>query len=69
MKSLEQKLERAGFVRIHRSKIVNLARISARRAIDNLEYIVKFCDGSQHRPSGTYTARLERWPDSEGPAK
>jgi len=65
MNSLEEKLDLAGFARIHRSKIVNLARVLELRAIDNREYIVKLCDGSQHRSSRTYAARLERWLDSE----
>jgi len=41
MNSLEQKLDPARFARIHRSRIVKLARILELRAIENREYICK----------------------------
>ena len=31
------------------------------RSIENHEYIVRLCDGSEHRSSRTYAGRLERW--------
>jgi len=65
MNSLGQKLDPARFARIHRSKIINLARILELRSIENREYIVKLCDGSQHRSSRTYADQLERWLHSE----
>lgn len=61
MNSLEQKLDSARFARIHRSRIINLARISELRTLENREYLVKLCDGSRHRSSRTYADRLERW--------
>jgi hypothetical protein len=61
MNSLGQKLEPTTFARIHRSRIVNLARIVEVRSIENREYIVKLCDGSEHRSSRTYAGHLERW--------
>jgi DNA-binding LytR/AlgR family response regulator len=64
MNSLEQKLDPARFVRIHRSRIVSLGRILELRAIENREYIVKLSDGSEHRSSRTYADRIERWLDS-----
>ena len=65
MNSLGQKLDPANFARIHRSKIINLARILELQSIENREYIVKLCDGSQHRSSRTYADQLERWLHSE----
>lgn len=61
MNSLGQKLEPTRFARIHRSKIVNLARIVEVRSIENREYIVKLCDGSEHRSSRTYAHQIEGW--------
>ena len=61
MNSLEEKLDPAKFVRIHRSRIVRADRIRELRLIDNREYVVKLSDGSEHRSSRTYAERLERW--------
>jgi two-component system LytT family response regulator len=61
MNSLEQRLDPNRFVRVHRSRIINLARILELRPIDNREYFVKLSDGSQHRSSRTYADRLEHW--------
>jgi hypothetical protein len=61
MNSLAKRLDPNGFARIHRSKIVNLARIAELRSIENHEYIVKLCDGTEHRSSRTYAGQLERW--------
>ena len=61
MKSLEQRLDPTQFGRIHRSRIVCLPRILELRSIDNGEYMVKLSDGSQHRCSRTYAARISSW--------
>ena len=61
MNSLGQKLDPAKFIRIHRSKIINLDCVLELRSIENREFIVKLCDGSQHRSSRTYASQLERW--------
>ena len=61
MNSLEQRLDPSRFVRVHRSRIVNLAGILELRSIENREYIVKLRDGSQHRSSRTYADRIEGW--------
>jgi hypothetical protein len=61
MNSLEQRLDPARFARIHRSRIVSLQRILELRTIENREYIVKLSDGSQHRCSRTYAARIDSW--------
>lgn len=61
MTSLEQKLDPARFLRIHRSRIVRIDCIVELRGIENREYIVKLRDGSEHRSSRTYAERLENW--------
>lgn len=61
MTSLEQKLDPAKFLRIHRSRMVRTGCIVELRGIDNREYIVKLADGSEHRSSRTYADRLEQW--------
>jgi two-component system, LytTR family, response regulator len=66
MNSLEQKLDPDKFARIHRSRIVRLDRILELRSIENREYMVRLHDGSQHRSSRTYAARLERWLSGQG---
>jgi two-component system, LytTR family, response regulator len=61
MTSLEQRLDPAKFIRIHRSRIVRLNGILELRSIENREFTVKLSDGSEHRSSRTYADRLERW--------
>jgi two-component system, LytTR family, response regulator len=61
MTSLEQKLDPAQFLRIHRSRIVRSDCIVELQGIDNREYLVKLTDGSQHRSSRTYADKLEKW--------
>ena len=61
MNSLEEKLDPAQFLRIHRSRILRVKYIRELRAIDNREYLVKLADGSEHRSSRTYADRLENW--------
>ncbi|MFZ1938172.1 MAG: LytTR family DNA-binding domain-containing protein [Terracidiphilus sp.] len=61
MASLEQRLDPAKFLRIHRSRIVQSKGILELRSIENREFIVKLLDGSEHRSSRTYADRLERW--------
>jgi two-component system, LytTR family, response regulator len=61
MTSLEQRLDPAKFLRIHRSRIVQSKGILELRSIENREFAVKLSDGSEHRSSRTYADRLERW--------
>jgi two-component system, LytTR family, response regulator len=61
MTSLQQKLDPAKFLRIHRSRMVRTDCIVELRGIDNREYMVKLSDGSEHRSSRTYADRLEEW--------
>ncbi|HEV2288032.1 MAG TPA: LytTR family DNA-binding domain-containing protein [Candidatus Acidoferrales bacterium] len=65
MNSLEQKLDPAKFLRIHRSRIVRTDRIVELSAIDNREYLIKLADGSQHRSSRTHADKLARWMNAE----
>lgn len=61
MNALEQKLDPAKFLRIHRSRIVRTGCIVELCAIENREYLIKLTDGSQHRSSRTYVDRLDKW--------
>jgi two-component system LytT family response regulator len=61
MVSLEQRLDPAKFLRIHRSRIVRGDSIQELRSIENREFTVKLSDGSEHRSSRTYADRLEQW--------
>jgi two-component system LytT family response regulator len=57
---LEKKLEAAGFIRIHRSTIVNQERIVEMRALDNGEYRVFLRDGAELKLSRNYRHGLTR---------
>ncbi len=61
MASLEQRLNPAKFIRIHRSRIVQSRAIVELRSIENREFMVMLSDASEHRSSRTYADRLERW--------
>jgi two-component system LytT family response regulator len=61
MASLEQRLDPAKFLRIHRSRIVKSSCIRELQSIENREFAVKLSDGSEHRSSRNYADRLERW--------
>jgi two-component system, LytTR family, response regulator len=61
MGSLEQRLDPAKFIRIHRSRIVQSRVIVELRYIENREFKVMLSDDSEHRSSRTYADRLERW--------
>jgi two-component system, LytTR family, response regulator len=61
MNTLEERLDPAEFIRVHRSRIVRLKCVRELRAIGNREYLVKLSDGSEHRASRSYADQLERW--------
>jgi two-component system LytT family response regulator len=65
MSVLEEKLDPAKFMRIHRSRIVRSDGIVELRSIENREFTVKLSDGSEHRSSRTYADQLEKWLASE----
>jgi two-component system LytT family response regulator len=61
MASLEQRLDPAKFIRIHRSRIVKASCILELQSIENREFVVKLSDGSEHRSSRTYADKVECW--------
>ena len=61
MAALEARLDRAEFVRIHRSRIVRLDQVVELQTIDNGDYLVRLKDGSEHRASRTYADGLAAW--------
>jgi LytTr DNA-binding domain len=65
MRSLQQRLDPARFVRIHRSRIVRWDQIVELSGLENGEYSVKLRDGSEHRCSRTYSGALDNWVGSE----
>ena len=58
MSAMEQKLDPATFVRIHRSAIVNLHRIKRLRPLQNSEYILLLHDGTELTSSRRYRKNL-----------
>jgi DNA-binding LytR/AlgR family response regulator len=68
MRALQQKLDPALFVRIHRSRIVRSDQIVEFRGRDNGEYLVRLRDGSEHRCSRTYSGALDAWIGSDSNA-
>jgi two-component system, LytTR family, response regulator len=57
---MERKLGPNGFVRIHRSTLVNVDRIGEMRALDNGEYRIFLHDGTELKLSRNYRQALER---------
>lgn len=58
LKSLEARLDPAGFVRIHRSVIVNVDRISHLEPIEHGEYLVTMRDGRSLYATRSFSRRL-----------
>ncbi|MBV9878901.1 MAG: response regulator transcription factor [Gemmatirosa sp.] len=56
MKDAERELDPAAFLRIHRSAIVNVARIAAVEALPDGGYVVRLADGARLRTSRQYAA-------------
>ncbi len=59
LQELEETLAAAGFVRIHRSTIVNLDRVRELHTRDGRDYRVRLDDGTELRLSRTYRERVE----------
>lgn len=57
---MEDRLRPRGFLRIHRSQIVNKSRVVELKALDNGEYDVILRDGSQLKLSRSYRATLDQ---------
>ena len=62
MHGLEQKLDPAQFVRIHRATIVNLQRIRDTRPASHGDHVVVLHDGTQLQMSRAYRQRLDGSP-------
>ncbi len=58
MSAMEQKLDPATFVRIHRSAIVNLHRLKRLRPLQNSEYALLLHDGTELTSSRRYRKNL-----------
>jgi two-component system, LytTR family, response regulator len=58
MNGFMKRLDGRRFLRIHRSAIVNLARVAKVRASDHGEFIVTMSDGARLVASRTYSGRL-----------
>ena len=61
MSALEERLDSAIFLRIHRSCIVRRDQIAEVISEDDGEYVIKLRDGSEHRCSRTYSRMLTGW--------
>lgn len=57
--TLEHKLDPASFIRIHRSTIVRLDRISEMQALANRDCLLRLKDGTTLRVSRSYSDRLQ----------
>ncbi len=57
---MEERLRPKGFLRIHRSQVVNKTRVVELKALDNGEYDVILRDGSQLKLSRSYRAALDQ---------
>jgi two-component system LytT family response regulator len=59
MATMEETLQPHRFARIHRSAIVNIARIAEMRALTSREYLVVLHDGTRLRMSRRFRERLQ----------
>jgi two-component system LytT family response regulator len=59
MKSLEEKLDPARFMRIRRSTLVNVKRVKELHALFNGEYVIVLQDGTQLQSSRRYRKNLD----------
>jgi len=61
LNTLETSLDPSKFVRIHRSTIVQVARIKDLETLPNRDLRLRLLDDTQLRVSRTYRERLDRW--------
>ncbi len=61
MKEMEEQLDPARFQRVHRSTIVNLARVASLRAHMNGEYFLKLTGGQELKLSRSYRNKLQHF--------
>lgn len=60
MKAIEERLDPAKFMRVHRSAIVNVDRIATLEPYFHGEYVVTMRDGARVTSSRTHSARLRK---------
>lgn len=60
MNSLEERLDPAQFVRIHRSRIINIQRIKELKPLFRGEYDIRLQDGTRLESGRGYRAKLEK---------
>jgi two-component system, LytTR family, response regulator len=58
--ALAERLASAGFVRIHRSTLLNVERVRELHPLSKGEYTVVLIDGSQHKLSRNYRDAIEK---------
>ncbi len=58
LKSVESKLDRARFIRVHRSAIINVDRLQKLQPYFHGEYVVTLQDGTQLMSSRGHSDRL-----------
>jgi two-component system, LytTR family, response regulator len=58
--SMEARLAPVGFVRIHRSTLVNIERVVELRSLENGEFVVSLSDGTVLKLSRSYRDALDR---------
>ncbi|HEU5452249.1 MAG TPA: LytTR family DNA-binding domain-containing protein [Terriglobales bacterium] len=59
----EEVLGRLGFVRIHRSALVNASRVDEIRPLSNGEFMVRMKGGQEHKATRTYRQNLRSLAD------
>ena len=59
--AMETKLDPAGFLRIHRSRIVRTACIREMAALAGRRYLLRLSDGSEHLSSRRCAGAVESW--------
>ncbi|MFN0140856.1 MAG: LytTR family DNA-binding domain-containing protein [Pyrinomonadaceae bacterium] len=61
LKSIDKKFNRMGFVRIHRSTIINLSKVVSYKSRLNGDYDVLLEDGTETRLSRNYVSEFKRY--------
>jgi two-component system LytT family response regulator len=58
MQAVEQRLDPEVFLRVHRSTIINIDRVTSIEPYFHGEYVVTMCDGARITTSRSYSSRL-----------
>jgi two-component system, LytTR family, response regulator len=64
MQTLDESLDPAQFLRIHRSFIVNVSRVKEIETVGRGEYVFVLRSGEKLQSSRTYHERVKRWMDN-----